>query len=433
MRLDIPTLLFADALLSFALAAAVYVARPVAAQAARGVLTWSIASALCGVGRLLLLTRGIGPDAVSVWLPNISLLTVYLLAAAAVGSFLNRPLPRWLMGGWLISVATLFALVPWGSDAFALRVVLFSALSVVGVAVILGRLRHAPRGLGGVRLLRVAFGLHAVVMTLRVAGTLASDTSSLFAPFAGQLPMFVTNMVINTAASIGFLMMMHDAVHSRLEMQSRLDPLTEVLNRRGFMERLQHALTTGPGADTKAPCLIAIDLDHFKRINDRWGHAAGDRVLVAFAQVLNRHAAAAAVAAGRPGQDRRARATGPSSAPLVGDPGAPVHIGRMGGEEFVVLLSSADAPTARLFAQRLREALADAPIGPAGEPITFSAGIASAAEAGAGVDIDRLLRLADERLYRAKRQRDAIVCAVSAAATQDFPAEALARSDLLAA
>ena len=430
MRLDIPTLLFADALLSFALAAAVYVARPVAEQPARGVLVWSAASALCGVGRLLLLTRGVAPEAVSVWLPNISLLTAYLLAAAAIGSFLDRPLPRWLLWGWPLGVAMLFGPLPWGHDGFVLRVTLFSALSVAGVALILSRLRHAPRGLGGVRLLRLTFGAHAVMMTLRVAGTLASDTSSLFAPFAGQLPMFVTNMVINTAASIGFLMMMHDAVHSRLEMQSRLDPLTEVLNRRGFMERLQQALAASGAPDAKAPCLIAIDLDHFKRINDRWGHAAGDRVLVTFAQVLIRHAAAAAEAADRPEQDRRARPTGPPSGSSAGGLGAPVHIGRMGGEEFVVLLSAADAPTARLFAQRLREALAYAPIGLAGEAVTFSAGIASAAEAEAGPDVDRLLRLADERLYCAKRQRNAIVCGVGAVGTQQ-PLRAAAQRSLL--
>ncbi|MEI4270272.1 GGDEF domain-containing protein [Klenkia sp. LSe6-5] len=103
-----------------------------------------------------------------------------------------------------------------------------------------------------------------------------------------------------------------------LERQARTDPLTEVLNRRGFFEVAERTSTDGA-------VLVLLDLDHFKSVNDTSGHAAGDLVLQAVAAVAQ----------------ESAEATGGV-------------VGRLGGDEFVVLLP----PGAEALAHRLRERLA---------------------------------------------------------------------------
>ncbi|BBD02855.1 diguanylate cyclase [Sphingobium sp. YG1] len=116
--------------------------------------------------------------------------------------------------------------------------------------------------------------------------------------------------------------------------------------------------------------IVAIDIDHFKQINDHWGHAAGDDALVALA-----------------------RAARTLAEPLGGD------VARMGGDEFLILLPNRSELDARGFANQLRKALAKTP---ASEPWTISLGLArfNAGEA----DYAAAARRADASLYQAKHQ-----------------------------
>jgi len=144
----------------------------------------------------------------------------------------------------------------------------------------------------------------------------------------------------------------------RLAEFASIDSLTGVLNRR----MIDRALGRLAGGDT----VILMDLDHFKHVNDEFGHAAGDDVLRAFGSVLG--------SAGRAGRG--------------GD-----VVGRFGGEEFVAVL---DAPGngPDVFLERFRrDWLAARPL-----PVTFSAGIARSVG-----DPDETIGLADEALYRAKK------------------------------
>ena len=153
-------------------------------------------------------------------------------------------------------------------------------------------------------------------------------------------------------------------------MLAGIDPLTGVLNRRAWREALEACLRE---PDAAGLSVLYLDLDHFKRVNDRLGHAGGDRVLQLFADVL-RHA-------------------------LRADD----VIGRYGGEEFVVGLVGGDA---QAVAERIRTGL-HARSREAGMPLTVSIGVA-AWHAGEG--IDELLRRADAALYAAKHGgRDRVV------------------------
>lgn len=163
------------------------------------------------------------------------------------------------------------------------------------------------------------------------------------------------------------------------EKQSRTDALTGLDNRREFAFNLERALA----AETPLSLLL-IDIDHFKHINDRYGHAAGDAVLIAFADQLR--------------------------AQFEGD-GA--RLARIGGEEFAVILAGADEDAAAAAALALCQRLARAPLAPNAERgvVTVSIGVGEwlASRRQRGSDF---LAAVDRSLYRAKAEGRNRVCRV---------------------
>jgi diguanylate cyclase (GGDEF)-like protein len=157
--------------------------------------------------------------------------------------------------------------------------------------------------------------------------------------------------------------------NEELQMKANVDVLTRLWNRRAILEIAQTERMVATGSTRMAALLI--DLDDFKSINDRFGHAAGDEVLRASAQRLR-----ASVRA----EDA---------------------VGRLGGDEFLVLVADAQAEDMAAMAERIR-ALQSKPLirfGPHLIALTCSVGYAVGPASG---PIDGLLRLADEALYRAK-------------------------------
>jgi diguanylate cyclase (GGDEF)-like protein len=158
----------------------------------------------------------------------------------------------------------------------------------------------------------------------------------------------------------------------RLAYAAERDPLTGVLNRRGFFASARKALT-----GKRHAVFALIDLDHFKAINDHLGHAAGDVLLQAFAErvcdIIRRSDICA----------------------------------RWGGEEFAVLLPGATVEQARVVMERLRSSLARHPLPNAG--VTFSCGLAPIHKAD---ELHDVASLADKALYTAKHEgRDRIAVA----------------------
>lgn len=162
----------------------------------------------------------------------------------------------------------------------------------------------------------------------------------------------------------------------RLEHELRdlatVDTLTGLPNRRHFMSRLKEELERVQRGTTQQACVLMLDLDHFKRVNDTLGHAGGDRLLRHFADLLREQL-------------------------RLSD-----SCGRLGGEEFAVVLPGSDLEAARHFAERLRRKLADTPIQIEGEEvrITVSIGLTPIRHADSTPDV--ILKRADEALYQAK-------------------------------
>lgn len=175
------------------------------------------------------------------------------------------------------------------------------------------------------------------------------------------------------APLIGFLL--HEAeTRSLLAKAARTDALTLLGNRRAFNEQAEQDIARALRYGEPLALLI-LDLSGFKRVNDRFGHAAGDDALKAVADALQVSA-------------------------RVGD-----RYFRWGGDEFAVLLSHADVEAARLAASRMAQAIANVRT-PAGA-LGVNIGVASVPEDGG--DMDTLLRVADDRMYRAKASGSSMV------------------------
>jgi diguanylate cyclase len=154
-------------------------------------------------------------------------------------------------------------------------------------------------------------------------------------------------------------------------LESERDPLTGLLNRRGFDRAAQTLLAT-PQINNAHLIVAMVDLDRFKVLNDYLGHAAGDRVLIAVADVLRAHTGAAAA------------------------------IGRVGGEEFLVA-EVAGTPDTEAMSDRLCRAIAATPY-----PITASVGTSSTAlrnedKPVSAPALSTLIHIADVAMYEAKR------------------------------
>ncbi|MDZ4297675.1 MAG: GGDEF domain-containing protein [Moraxellaceae bacterium] len=208
--------------------------------------------------------------------------------------------------------------------------------------------------------------------------TMASNLfwmNSLFffaAPFLLTLPFLADQM----------LLWWREREH-RIHQLSRTDALTGLHNRRRILELLDELSQVC--ARQQVPLTVAIlDLDHFKQVNDNWGHPVGDAVLKQAAQCLKDHVRA-------------------------GD-----QVGRYGGEEFMVLLPSANAEDAQAVLNRCRQALTELRIdnGAGGQLSTSASFGATIHQANSTVDLHHSVLAADQALYQAKANgRNCVVMA----------------------
>jgi diguanylate cyclase (GGDEF)-like protein len=180
--------------------------------------------------------------------------------------------------------------------------------------------------------------------------------------------------------------------HHELMNVASTDSLTALLNRRAFTAMVEgylrhvaedHGEDKDPRRDP-AGALLVIDVDHFKRVNDRFGHDSGDEALRVIAKTIKG---------------------------VVRDIDL---VGRLGGEEFSVFLPGLRAEGVNYVAERIRQQIGQAPFSPQGERYRLSASIGGAVFDGAA-SFSEIYRLADQQLYAAKRSgRDRVDISVMA-------------------
>ncbi|MEO3474702.1 GGDEF domain-containing protein [Roseomonas sp. CAU 1739] len=226
--------------------------------------------------------------------------------------------------------------------------------------------RRALRAIGAPLLLGIAIlSIVDIVAVLRLGVVPESRTIDWFwASLDELMPIFFLLQIESWRR--------RDQLEAQLAALSETDPLTGLPNRRGFLIRAQAAMATARRGGGRCS-VVMLDLDRFKAINDGFGHPAGDAVL---------RGVAVAITEAVRGTD---------------------VVGRLGGEEFALLLPDDLAGAAQL-AERLRVAVAASVAHPAGagHRVTFSAGVAALDPTGSEAVLEAALAAADRALYAAK-------------------------------
>lgn len=348
-----------------------------------GVLEWFVANAAMAVGLPLILMRGWIPDYLSVVAANMLMALAAVTYYAGCARFLSRPV-RWpALAGSLLPLGV--ALVYWRYviDSIPLRVLvttLFSAAFCVAIALLVLRYRPTGRHAYPYRVTAAMAFLFAGCQLARGIHFMTLDgvSSPLMFASTGSVMLLVASAAIMPTLSMSAMMMVHDVLLADAREAANRDYLTGALSRKGF-EAVARAQLADAGRRGFPVSLLIADLDQFKSINDTLGHAGGDTVLREFVRVAQ-------------AQLRR------------GD-----VLGRMGGEEFAVLLPATEPDDARRLAERLRNAVLAQPVTTSNGPCSYSI---SGGVAGwqPGENLDHLSTKADAALYEAKRSGRNRVC-----------------------
>lgn len=343
----------------------------------QGLGHWAAGLLLLVCASLLFGTREVLPPALSMMAANATLVAGIGLSMLGTEKFFGLASSR---RAYLLILALAIAGNGWWLLArpdFSMRVAVFSLLVFLFYARQVQLVwRHGERHFSS-----FFFGalmlMQAVVVLARGVSALLHGGASVNLMVAGT-PAGIYLAVANFMAlllTVGFMTVATRRLQQILERRSTHDPLTQVLNRRGFGDA--YARATDNLRRRRLPLtLLSIDLDYFKLINDRYGHAVGDQVLAHVAAVIG-------------------------SALRESD-----CVARFGGEEFVVLMPDMPAHNALGVAERIR-ALLHEPSHAGLPPCTVSIGVACQASVVEG--LEQLLSRADAALYLAKeRGRDRI-------------------------
>jgi diguanylate cyclase (GGDEF)-like protein len=356
---------------------------------------WGIGYLVGGVGFALVSLRAQIPDVLSIEIANALVLLSYSLILAGARAFGGRdtPVTVFLIAPliWLTAMT-----VPEIANNINLRVAVVSTVQIVFVGLVVfefwrGRAEPLLSRWPAIFLLI----LHIFMLTTRVIVAQITPIMThhdLFGSPAFAVMAFGSVLYTITLAFV-LLSMSKERSELRHKIAALVDPLTGLANRRSFMLDAENAIARRASRSEPFAVLLA-DLDHFKTVNDAFGHAVGDKVLTVFADVLE-------------------RSVGPSDL-----------VGRIGGEEFALLLPGKTEVEAAAIAERMRVAFADAALELDGHEVsaTVSFGVAAS---GVG-DLTGLLARADRALYAAKEQGRNRVASFSDSMADEVPAKQLA-------
>jgi len=347
----------------------------------RHAVMWALTYGLAGVQYSINLARDLLPSEAIYWQSaNMVSFAVMLFALWGHRDRLGLSSPRSLMVMVFAGLSLVSALVTFGNPAIAVRTAIapgFSFLVMTHVAFILVREANEPRLAQHVAAaIHLLFGITQGLAAAIAVNFRSEPNQELYALYNAVNFGLMPTLFVAMGVSVIFLLATDLA--RRLSTMALRDYLTGLNNRRGYLaatetllahcQRREHALT-----------ILLVDIDYFKRINDRYGHSIGDRALQHFTRILQESVRAEDV------------------------------LGRIGGEEFAVTLAEMGCAEAELIAARIRQGLCDQPMmcGRDELPMRASFGLAQWQELD---DIAEVIRRADVALYQAKASgRDAIV------------------------
>lgn len=349
--------------------------------ASRVALLWGGATTgLVGAAMILIGLRGHLPDSLTILLANV------LGSIAAIGLYQSLRLlcqrsPQTHVA-LLMGFAVVCAHLVLGSDyqQQGPRLMLTSVTQGLCAALVLPMLMarrrlDAPMPLNWSIAVMACFALLNIARFVAVARNgVPANSDTMTSGQSIQVVAVVLYALIPMAFALSFIGIVNGRLAGELRRIAVTDSLTGLLTRRGFHEQAARMLARTDDRAIRPTCLMMLDLDHFKTINDRYGHAAGDQVLVHFGQMIREIMPADAVS------------------------------GRHGGEEFCVIseCSTEDSEEGRRLGELVRKHVHAAPIQVGEHQIDLSVSIGVAMSPHDGSQLEALLAAADRRLYVAK-------------------------------
>jgi diguanylate cyclase (GGDEF)-like protein len=378
MNLDLLTVLWVTLFVTFLLAAAV-LAVAWLSRVDDGLVTWGWALLFNGGGSLTLMLRQVGWTATSIVVSSGLTSVAMALHIQALVRFQRARVPAppvaLVWGPLPLMLALSLALV----ERHQLRSVLNSAIWSFQMATLVW-LAWSPRLSGpreqGRRLLALSAASLMLVFAYRVGLFIRTDEwdDPMVVPSQIQTVSYLMGHAAILLSTLGFVLLQKERALELLRQQATHDPLTGAANRRTLMDQLERSVSLA--ARNRQPlALLMIDIDYFKKVNDNYGHQAGDTVLCELVRRIE----------GRVRQQD--------------------VLARFGGEEFVVLLPATDAAGACVVAEDIRRAIQEQPFAIEGQalPITVSVGVHTRVpEVGPKV-VGQMVEACDQAMYTAKQ------------------------------
>lgn len=336
---------------------------------------WRVGTLFLAVSAVLYAVQESFPPAIILPLGNGCLCLGLALYWRSVRRFHGLPDTRWVFAPVAVTVLGLYYFVAFVPSLVA-RIVVVSACSCVCMtAAGLTMYRRAPKDrpkghylLAGIFFLVVVFVALRAMFFAQFAGSVKNllDTTSwmsgVFPIISGILPL------IGTTA---FLLVCAERLQGQWERAAATDFLTGLPNRRAITGHAEVAFSLAKRNHTGFAVAV-IDIDHFKAVNDRFGHDVGDQALKHIADTLARECR------------------------------GPLRVGRQGGEEFVVILEGVTAAVAGNVAERLRQSIEAMPFSAKGKAVTLTASLGVSAISANDTSYEAMLTRADLALYAAK-------------------------------
>lgn len=370
------TLVIVNIVLS-AVSALVMFCLRISSSNAKGLISWALSNALFALGFLMLMSYYIHwPDILNAMVANLLIDGGAILAYVAVLQFLERPKSDlWLIAPTVLLCAielTLFLIHGTDMGMMVLLGALARAIVTIGAGWQLWR--HADPYLRPASTISAIFHfLWAGMLFTRIGWWISSQYHPMDWDPTTSYALMV-RIVLTFVVTPSYLWMVTRQLDRKLLEQARQDPLTGIANRRVMWDCGQRAMGVARQKETKSVSLLMIDVDHFKSVNDRFGHGVGDQVLVGIAGILTEQI-----------RDRDI-------------------VARVGGEEFMVLLPETEQEAAMTVADRLRSAVEQAPFPlEDGRTLFCTISIGLSLFDQDAENWDGLVLAADQALYCAKR------------------------------
>jgi diguanylate cyclase (GGDEF)-like protein len=341
-------------------------------QRSRELGIWAAAYGVFTLGCLLAMYRNLLPGVAGPALTNVVMVLGYAIVLQGVLALDGKGFRATLLTGFLLLLGA-----AWFVGGAEMGSAFWNHIGALPIAVICGltalalyRSRTAT-GLRSRPIAIIVFACHSLTYAIRsfVVPVIVASQGESVLPIVAKLTMYEA-VLFTVAMPMSLIALVREEDRARLLANARTDFLTGLHNRQGFFE-------LGPerfrqNSESPSHALLAFDLDHFKAINDTYGHEAGDQVLRLFAQIAGEAAGPDALCA------------------------------RLGGEEFAILLPGKSREDARGIAEDVVRCFAEAAARSDGLAIAATVSVGLAMEAAGKTALAELLAVADGALYRAK-------------------------------